>query len=213
MNILKNHDILKNISLFINYKHIWYLSVFNKNILYDDDYWNYRAKNIYECDKINNKQEYESYYETLFEDRSNIKLYNIKPLSLKMYVVYVTLDDYYFYIQDRFPNNILVHEKIEKIINNINSEKFKNKNNFNEKIKYMDSIYLHVDNKIYIRIERNDVEFPLKFNKGNICNVEFVFNNIKIEKKENGYEYSLNMSRDDSYISLSKFANPTTTTN
>ena len=206
MNILKNHDILKNISLFINYKHIWYLSVFNKNISYDDDYWMHRAKNLYECNKINNKQEYELYYESLFEDGSNIKLYNIKTLSLKMYVVYITMDDYYFYIQDQFPNNIFVHAKMEKIINNINSEKFKNKNNFNKKIKHTNSIYLHVDNKKYIRIGRNEIKPPLKF-KGNIFNVEFIFKNIKIEKKENEYEYSLNISRDDSSINLSKFAN------
>ena len=47
MNALKNHDILKYISLFINYKHIWYLSAFNKNISYEDDYWMYsNARNL-----------------------------------------------------------------------------------------------------------------------------------------------------------------------
>ena len=51
-----NLDLLKNISLFINYKHIWYLVIFNKKISYDDNYWNYRAKNIYNCNKIINKK-------------------------------------------------------------------------------------------------------------------------------------------------------------
>ena len=152
-----------------------------------------RAKNIYECNKINNKKEYESYYETLFEDGNHIKLYNIKTCSITSYVVSITMDDDYYYIGDK-SNNLFVNEIIEKIIINLKSEKFKNENNFNEKIKYVNSI-IHLDNnKNHIRIGRNDIKFPFDLNTGNIYNVVFSFKNIQIEKKENGYFYSLNIS-------------------
>ena len=98
MNTLKNHDILKNISLFINYKHIWYLSIFSKNISYNDNYWRYRGKNIYECDKINNKQEYELYYETFFEDGSDTKEYNINAYYIKSPTVYAFSDKFNCFI-------------------------------------------------------------------------------------------------------------------
>ena len=179
------------------------MRIFNKNISFDDSYWMYRAKNLYECDKINNKKEYELYYETFFEDGLDTKEYNITSYCIQHANVYIYADQVNCYTPNFLVgNNILVHTELVQIINNINSSEFKNKNNFNEKIKYIESLLCIKNDTEYIILKRNDIICHENVDEGrrNFCYIGLTFNNILIKKEKNKYTYTLSVSTNDSYI-------------
>lgn len=201
MHILSCQDILKHISLFINYQHIWYTTIINKKISYNDDYWKYRAKNIYNFDKINNKKDYESYYKTFFElsSNENIIKYPIESFLIQTDHFNIIMNNkiYYYYIDhNSMIGNYFIHAELVKIVDAIKSDEFKNKHNFDQKIKYYDSLFIQHD-EIYVKSDEINILNETTFRK---CQIQFKFNNILIKKEKNKYTYTLKISKETSYI-------------
>ena len=199
MNILKNHDILKNISLFINFKNIWYLKIFNKKITYDDNYWNYRAKNIYNCNKINNKKDYDSYYETFFECLNNkVIKFNIQPHVVEHNEVRISVGPQYLYINKNLvEGNIFIFSELSKFVDYIQSDDFKNKYNMDKKIKYINSIFYKENNNEYIYFCHGD---NVKSVKPTNCVFKLSFYSILIKKEGNEYSYTLRIFQEDTKV-------------
>lgn len=91
--------------------------------------------------------------------------------------------------------NFYIHEQLSKIIDEIKSDNFKEKHNFEKnKIKYINWVFFEpTEDSRLIFIKNNN--FTETF-KASLCEIQFTFNSIFIEKINKKYTYRLTILKE-----------------